>query len=776
MSLKHAVALLWVLVMACGLWLSATGVTVRSELADLLPEGTTATQRLLLTQVRTGLAGRLILLALEGGNSNQLAKASREFSERLRATGHFALVDNGAQGLSPQDRTVLFGSRYLLSPAIGEASFSTDSLRRALEQRLDDLRSPLAPLIKETIPSDPTGEFFAILSAWSGRDRPGRYRGVWVSKDHSKALLMVETRAQGFDADAQSAIQQDVRRVFDSLADRPPEMRLLMTGPGVFAVEAKQTIEREVWRLSTAAAALVLLFLYVSYRSMALVLLSLIPLTAGIIAGMLAVQAWFGFIHGITLGFGITLLGVVDDYPVHLFSHLSSRGSARAVMQEIWPTMRLGVFTTVIGFAALLFAGFPALAQLGLFSVVGILTGALVTRWVLPWFVPEGFLPRPIAPALHRSLEGLTRMKPLIAVMIILACAALLWSHTPLWETELTSLSPVPEAKKTLDQQLRVEMGAPDVRDLFVIEGQNEEDVLQYAEALSPRLKDLQTNGAVSGYDLISDYLPSRRTQLERQSRLPEQAVLTRNLEQAVRGMPFAPGLFGPFVAAVTSARSREPLDRKAFDGTAFEARTASLMFEQGGRWAAVVPLRGVADRMRLAEAASGWQRPGVTYVDLKDESNRLMTAYRDRTFLIVLSGLLAISVVLGVGMHSVASVWPILFPIMSALAVVAAVVNLSGESLSLFHIATSLLVIGLGLDYALFFNRQEGHEEGRSRTLYGLLVCSTTTVLVFGVLAGSAIPVLHAIGITAAIGSFFCLLFAGIMAKKGSACRLTAE
>ena len=766
MSRKHAITLLWAFVMACGLWLSATRVVVHSELGDLLPEGTTATQRLLLTQVRSGLAGRLILLALEGGNSDQLARASREFSERLRATGHFALVENGAQGLMPQDRAVLFGSRYLLSPAIGEASFSTASLRLALEQRLDDLRSPLAPLIKETIPADPTGEFFAIVSAWSGHDRPGKHRGVWVSKDHSKALLLVETHAPGFDADAQAVVQQDMRRAFESLADRPG-MRLLMTGPGVFAVEAKQTIEREAWRLSTAAAALVLLFLYVSYRSMRLVLLSLIPLTAGIIAGMLAVQACFGFIHGITLGFGITLLGVVDDYPVHLFSHLSSRGSAWAVMEEIWPTMRLGVLTTAIGFAALLFAGFPALAQLGLFAVIGIVTGALATRWVLPWFVPNGFVPRPIAPALHRSLEGLTRMKPLIPLVIILACAALLWSHTPLWETELASLSPVSEAKKTLDQQLRVELGAPDVRDLLVIEGQNEEDVLQYGEALAPRLKDLQNSGAVSGYDLISDYLPSRRTQLDRRSRLPEQAALMGNLEQALKGLPFAPGLFAPFVAAVTSARTQVPLDGKAFHGTAFEAKTAALMFEQGGRWAAVVPLRGVADRTRLTEAAAGWHMPAVTYVDLKDESNRLMTAYRDRTFLIVLSGLFAITVVLVVGMHSFASLLPILFPIMSALAVVAAVVNLSGESLSLFHIATFLLVIGLGLDYALFFNRHEGHEEGRSRTLYGLLVCSTTTVLVFGVLAGSAIPVLHAIGITAAVGSFFCLLFAGIMAKK---------
>jgi predicted exporter len=41
------------------------------------------------------------------------------------------------------------------------------------------------------------------------------------------------------------------------------------------------------------------------------------------------------------------------------------------------------------------------------------------------------------------------------------------------------------------------------------------------------------------------------------------------------------------------------------------------------------------------------------------------------------------------------------------------------------------------------------------------------TTILVFGVLASSDIPVLHAIGMTAAVGSFCCLLFTGIMAKK---------
>ena len=167
MSRQYGIAILWAFSMACGLWLVVTRVAVHSELGDLLPEGTTATQRLLLTQVRSGIAGRLMLLAIEGGNPDALAQVSKELSKRLRASGHFDLVENGAQVLPPQERQILFRSRYLLSRQIGPDSFSTESIRRALEQRLDDLRSPLAPVIKETVPGDPTGEWLAMLAAWS---------------------------------------------------------------------------------------------------------------------------------------------------------------------------------------------------------------------------------------------------------------------------------------------------------------------------------------------------------------------------------------------------------------------------------------------------------------------------------------------------------------------------------------------------------------------------------------------------------------------------------
>lgn len=766
MTAARRVVLAWALLMAAGLGIVATRVSVHSELGDLLPEGATATQRLLLSQMRTGLAGRLLLLALEGADPDELAALSKDLGAALRESRLFDVVANGAQSWTPEEEALVRRSRYLLSPSLDRQTFTPAALRAALEQRLDDLRSPLAPLIKPSIPADPTGEFMRILQAWSGSDAPVTHRGVWMSEDRGHALLVAQTKAPGFDADAQELVQQEIRGQFSRLAQkRTTPVRLEMSGPGIFTVEIQRTIEREVWWLSIVAGTLVLLFLYGSYRSVVLVGLSLIPLSSGVLAGMVAVNGWFGFIHGITLGFGVTLLGVVDDYPIHLFSHMTPRDSAPAVMRGIWPTMRLGVLTTAIGFSSLLLSGFPALAQLGLFAVVGLLAAGFVTRWVLPAVVPAGFAPRAAPLSLVRYADRFAKGAVLVPIAVVLATLGLLWSDTALWETDLASLSPIPERMKQLDQRLRRELGAPDLRDLLVVEGPTEEDVLQQAETITPQLDGLREGGLLSGYDSVSRYVPSRRTQRQRQQALPEPQQLARDLTQAATGLPFAPGLFAPFLAAVDQARTQPLLDRASFHGTALGMKIDALLLERQGRWTAVMPLRGVTDRSRLAVSVREWNHPTVAYVDLKEESNRLMTAYRDRTVLLLGWGSMAIGLALAVGLRSAARLWRVLVPVFCALIVVAAVLNLAGESLSLFHVATFLLVIGLGLDYALFFTRSEGTEEERARTIFGLLVCSTTTILVFGLLAGSAIPVLHAIGMTAAGGSLCCLLFAGLLA-----------
>jgi predicted exporter len=347
-----------------------------------------------------------------------------------------------------------------------------------------------------------------------------------------------------------------------------------------------------------------------------------------------------------------------------------------------------------------------------------------------------------------------------------LAIASFVWSDTPLWEQDIANLSPIPTEKMVRDQALRNELGVPDVGDLIVVEGSSEEEVLKRSETVALALGPLVANGALGGYDFAARYLPSRRTQQARQAALPDRETLERNLTSALKGLPFKPSLFQPFLDAAWKAKTQEPVDSRTFRGTALGLKLDSLLFMREGRWVAVVPLRGVTDRQKIRHLLSLGRDPEVTYLDLKEESNRMVGAYRNETLGLLGWGALSIGLVLLVGLRAPLTVLRVMLPIVSAIVVVAAVLHALGERFSLFHIASFLLVIGLGLDYALFFNRRQGTLGERGRTVYGLVVCSTTTILVFGVLTLSQIPVLRAIGMTAALGSLACLLFAALLAE----------
>ena len=115
-------------------------------------------------------------------------------------------------------------------------------------------------------------------------------------------------------------------------------------------------------------------------------------MVSGALAGIAAVSLGFGSVHGITLGFGVTLIGEGVDYAIYLFTQIEQNGTPQSTLQRIWPTLRLGVLTSICGFSAMLFSGFTGLAQLGLFSIAGLVVAVSTTRWVLPQLLPAGFL------------------------------------------------------------------------------------------------------------------------------------------------------------------------------------------------------------------------------------------------------------------------------------------------------------------------------------------------------------------------------------------------
>lgn len=772
----RAAVAIWLAVMASCAWVVANE-KFTADLSAFLPKAPTREQQVLVSQLREGAVSRLILIGIEFGDAAQRAQVSRGMAARLRQDAQFALIANGEPVGLAREREILLEHRYLLSPAVTPERFSESGLRAAIGDTLDMLTSSAGLLAKALVPRDPTGELTQLLlGEFRGTSRTRTQDGVWVSRDGQRALLLAHTRARGVDTDAQARALSAVRDAYQAAAhDVGVEAtRLALSGPGVFAVEARSTIQHEVKRLAALSTLLIAAVLLAVYRSLSGLLLGLLPVACGVLVAVAAVSLGHGIVHGVTLGFGTTLIGEAIDYSIYLFVQ-ADRNRDDAWLAEFWPTIRLGVLTSVCGFAALLFSGFPGLAQLGLYSIAGLLTAAAITRFVLPGLLPASLRIRDLTALGQRLAKLVLRARPLRAIVALLAALAvvvLVIKRDGLWHHELSALSPVSQAAQDLDARLRADLGAPDTRSMVVVTAPSEQAALEAAERVAAKLQPLVDQGVLAGFETPSRYLPSAATQLARRASLPPARQLRERLVRAMAGLPLRADRLAPFVADVEAARNGPLLNRGDLTGSSFEVAVDSLLVKDADAWSALLPLQAsdtgpsafVVDADAVRQAIAG---TGASFVDLKLESNRLYGGYLREAIWQSLAGLAAIVILLGMALRSAARVLSVMLPLAAAVLVVVAGLALAGVKLTIMHLIGILLIVAVGSNYALFFDRGTCDERADPppRMLASLLLANLTTLIGFGLLGFSSVPVLNAIGMTVGPGAALALMFSALLA-----------
>ena len=742
-------------------------LTVSSDLRLFLPEPRNAEQALLLDEIGQGPASSLLIVSVSGAPASVLAGITTSMATDLRDDAAFRVVSNGNEDESRIPESLL-PYRYLLSGSFDERPLDAQRLQQELRNRLMDLASPAAPLLEPWIGRDPTLEVAELARSWQPETEPRRIEGAWFTADGRAALLLAQTTGGGFDPGPQREAIRALRASFDR-ARGSTEARMTTTGAGAYSVMMEERTRAEATVIGIVDTLAMLALLVLAYRSGTAIALGTLPLLSGGIAGLAAVGAMYGAVHGITLAFGFTLIGVAQDYPIHLLSHQRRDTPPLATARAIWPTLATGVAGTCIAYLAFLFSGVNGLAQLAVFAIAGLAVASITTRLLLPTLMDEDAADRADAPWLARiwdSLSSLPRPRWLAPALAIGCVGVLLAARGPLWEDDLGALTPVPRALLELDARLRTELGAPDMRYLMVVVAPTAESALTRCEALAPRLADLVKQGKISGYGHPARFLPSVATQQRRQAALPDVDALRADLEVATAGTPFRPGTFDQFVSEVDIARRLPPLTPDMLAGTPLEAAVGALLRPSGDHWVALITLRGVRDPVALkAVAADG----SVVLLDLKTASEELVVAQRERILAsLALAGVLLV-VVVWIALRSAARTLRVLQPVALSTLLVLAVLHAGGSAISLFGLIALVLAAGLGLDYALFFEHASGDRREQLRTLHAVIVCSISTFVVFAVLAASSLPVLRSIGVTVTLGVVANFLLALLLTRPVS-------
>jgi predicted exporter len=357
----------------------------------------------------------------------------------------------------------------------------------------------------------------------------------------------------------------------------------------------------------------------------------------------------------------------------------------------------------------------------------------------------------------------LPRARGLIAALAALALVALLLLPSP-WRGVLTDLSPIASADLQLDAALRNDVGAPDAGVLVAVSAGDEASVLAGAEAAGRRLDALVHAGALAGYDSPARFLPSPATQRARLAALPDAATLNERLAAATVGGALPATRLQPFVDDVQAARRAIPFDRAALDGTPLATAVDALLLRGDSTrpWRALLNLQPAAgrpiDAAQVRAAIAGV--PGAQLVAISAELGALYDRYLRQAMWQAGLGALAVVALLAVHLRDARRLARVLQPLAAATLVVLAALAASGAALGILHLVGLLLTIAIGSNYALFFDHLRRRDAVDADTLASLVLANLTTVISFGLLATSGIPVLKAVGEVVAPGTMLCLIF----------------
>jgi predicted exporter len=222
---------------------------------------------------------------------------------------------------------------------------------------------------------------------------------------------------------------------------------------------------------------------------------------------------------------------------------------------------------------------------------------------------------------------------------------------------------------------------------------------------LQPVLAEAISKNYLSLTQSAADMLPSLQMQQYRQSLLPDRAILSKRMDDALQELPFRSESFEPFLDAVEEAKSLKLLKPDDLRGSSLGAAFDGLLSINESSVSGVIRLTGLVDPAALEELVKESGIPQVAFINLKSSTNELILEFRQEMLSRIGWVAAVILLVLFVGLRDLRRSLKVIVPVILAVLFAAMVPLWLGEPLNLFHLVSLLLVTGLGLDYALFFS-----------------------------------------------------------------------
>jgi predicted exporter len=740
-------------------------VNFKTDISAFIIAGDNAEEILLASEMQSGALSRRYLLSVGAEGGARVSKEFiRSFKDQLKKIdGVVDVWSPGKQGDVAQVIQTLY-SQYgsaLYSLDSGqelEQLFSPSGLEQQAKLLKKSLLSPQGSMVKKIALQDP---LLLTLNGFKGLS--GQMQQV-TSQDKKYRNLILETAAAGLDAFEQGRIQAAIKTVFNNFnqsTNKEQTYQLDMTGVAVFAVATQSLIQGDIVKVSALSTiALLLLFLLI-FRSFGVMFQVFTLLIIVILSSILSTQLIFGYVHGMTIAIGSTLVGICIDYPIHAVAH------AQAVKQEqrilaitkIWPSMLLGGITTMIGYVALGISGYPGFQQVAVYAASGIIVSLVLTRTVLPYLVAKNKHHQLKVPLVATWATFSQRFRPwLIGLLLIIVAISLFGLKSLHWLNDMQDLTPELNYLKKNDKEIRARMTSIEPGRFVMVIGKNVETALQKTEEVYPVLEQLKQKGDLSDYFGLYPWLLSAQKQQLNQFLLQKKLTDKNQLywQQALKQQGLSVKRLGqlnyPSKPALTLEQVLETPVKKLIDSRIVIGKNQTIIMI----W--------LADHQPIAVKKALEGIEGAQYFSQRDMLNNMTQDYTNRAKVLLSVGLALIILLLIVRYRSLSKAIQTLLPAVLSAFLILALWSFTGEAISFLHLVGFLLVVAICVDYGIFYQENRGGDI--NLTYQAMAASMLTSALAFGCLITAESASLRILASVVAFGVVLGFIFCPLIIK----------
>jgi|GEM_PF-1354709 len=567
---------------------------------------------------------------------------------------------------------------------------------------------------------------------------PDPLLGYPVSQDGRNLLLMLRPKHSLHDVRAAVRLMDSVQEALQ--AHMQPDMHSLVVGGHRHSAANTQVIEHDVTRILILSLSGFVLIYLLLVRSKGAFWLLLVPVFAATVA-LGGMTLFVPVLSALALGFGASVLGIADDYAVHMHFALRSGRDPGAVLQMIAVPLFQGYLINAVGFVVLLLSGIPAIRQLAGLALLAISVGFVLAVTILP--VSSSFA----KPVLQSSQYISAPRRPVawrvvVTVAVLLALCCVFFANIRVDVSPRTMGADMAQLQEDASR-LQSIWGSQD-KEMLVVQAQGRETALSLARDTVALLRQQEPENTIS---TLTDIWPSpeqRRENLHRWTEFVREhgEELKARVRAAARKYGFTEDAFAPFeqILALPETELTPELFRAAGLGILLD--TFLHESAQGsGKTTVLLPTREKFDISRLPQQL----RAHVLALSPEALETAMMKQFNQEKRLVPLAWLACFSL-LFICFRNIRSALLASLPPLCSITCILAWMAFTGTPLTLAAMAALPLVLGLAANHGIMVTHDLAHgiDIGLRRAI---LVASLTALTSMGLLALAHHPALKALG-----------------------------